>query len=152
MTTFTWDEENNDWHFIEEVVAMKRTEWEFNYTVARVLEAAKAQLAYYESRLAWWTDKRNETKIKIQAEGIEIDESVTAGDGGKYSTSNNFRGESVTIRNDLVKDLNECVNKVAEHRGRIQIMSGWVEVLGAQPAHGTLILHHDDWLFFFSKK
>lgn len=84
---------------------------------------------------------------KVRAEGIEIDESQAQ----RSSISNTYgRGPSVTIRNDLVKDLQECVEKIREHRHKTDGYNAWVQVLGDAPADATYELNHADWLYFYS--
>ncbi|MBK8751637.1 MAG: hypothetical protein IPL99_08285 [Candidatus Competibacteraceae bacterium] len=60
------------------------------------------------------------------------------------------RGAQVTVRNDLKKDLDECLKKLAYHTGLIEDYSGWYQVLNANP-EARLSLDHEDWLFFFGQ-
>jgi hypothetical protein len=130
---------------------MNRSNWKFSYTADILCTAATAKREFHSERHKWWSDKRDETKERIKSEGIEIDESVAANQlAGSYSNSA-FRGPSVSIRNDLVTDLNECVAKVAEHHAKIKDYDAWIQVLESQ-GKATLDLQHDDWLFFFGKR
>lgn len=134
---------------------MNRTAWKFSYTADKLLEAAKIKREYHESRLKWWLDKQEEIKTKIKEEGIEIDESLAfdhAKDGRLGTASNNFnyRGPVASIRNDLLTDLNETVNKAAEHRGKLRDYKSWEQVLASQ-GQAAFDLNQDDWLFFFGK-
>ncbi len=131
---------------------MLRSKWEFQYAADKLAVAAKAKHDYHVGRLAAWKAKQEEVKAKIQKEGIEIDDSLVeemTAASTRFSSSNSaYRGPSVNIRNDLVKDLNETVDKVNEHKQKIHDYDGWRQVLAAQ---GTTVvmLNHDDWLFFF---
>jgi len=53
---------------------MKRDEWKFEYTAARLAEAADAKISHHGERLAFWKAKRDEVLATIRAEGLEIDE------------------------------------------------------------------------------
>ncbi len=55
---------------------MLKDEWRFDYTAAKVADAARAKIAYHESRLAFWMGKREEIIATIRAEGIEVDEKI----------------------------------------------------------------------------
>lgn len=131
---------------------MNRASWKFTYTADKLLEAATAKKDFHAGRLDWWTSKRKETEDKIRSEGIEIDESVAAFSNGLGTAgySNSGRGPSVSIRNDLVKDLGECVAKTSEHEAKIRDYGAWIQVLASQ-GQTSLELHQDDWLFFFGK-
>lgn len=122
---------------------MNRDNWLFPYTADKLLAAATAKREHHDARLLWWEDKKASVIEAVKAEGIEIDESLAD------ITSNSYgRGATVQVRNDLVRDLQECVSKIREHRGKASDYSAWVQVLSSQ-GQATLALHHDDWLFFF---
>lgn len=131
---------------------MNRASWKFTYTADRLLEAATSKKDFHAGRLDWWAAKRKETEALIRSEGIEIDESVAAGALGSLTSnySNSGRGPSVSIRNDLVRDLTECVGKTSEHEAKIKDYGAWIQVLASQ-GQASLDLHQDDWLFFFGK-
>lgn len=126
---------------------MNRKAWNFPYAADKLLDAARAKVAFHKDRLKWWEGKKQEVLALIRAEGIEIDESVAAGEGyGKSYT----RQETVMIRNDLREDLEEVQAKVKEHRGKIADYGAWAEVLASQGG-SKFDLHQEDWLFFFGK-
>lgn len=130
---------------------MNRASWKFTYAADKLLEAAITKKTWHAGRLDWWHNKRTEVEALIRSEGIEIDESV--GVGSLTSTSNYSnagRGPQVSIRNDLVRDLSECVQKTSEHEAKIRDYSAWIQVLESQ-GQASLELHQDDWLFFFGK-
>ncbi len=123
---------------------MKRESWEFPYTADKLLEAATAKSTFHTERLNWWESKKTEVLNTIKAEGLEIDESVALG------YSNSGRNTSVNIRNDLLKDLNECTQKTSEHKVKLQDYDAWIQVLASQ-GQSSFPLHQQDWLFFFGK-
>lgn len=129
---------------------MNRHSWKFSYQADKLLEAAMIKKSWHDGRLKWWAEKRDETKETIKAEGIEIDESVAFGSDAFYSNKGGHRGSAVSIRNDLVNDLTECVNKVTEHQEKMKDYDAWVQVLGSQ-GQTAFELNQDDWLFFFGK-
>jgi len=123
---------------------MQRDKWTFPYAADKLLEAARAKLDFHASRLEWWKKKKEEVLTQIKAEGLEIDESVALG------YSNSMRNTSVNVRNDLLTDLNECVQKINEHKHKMTDYHAWIQVLASQGQAG-FDLHQDDWLFFFGK-
>ena len=129
--------------------------WTFPYTADKLLEAAAAKHNHYSERLEWWKNKREEIIAQIRAEGIEVDESVLAGQRiGSASNDVNplsyNRQPTVQIRNDLVKDLTECVEKVKSHQQYVQEYDAWMQILASQ-GQSSLSVDHNDWLFFFAR-
>jgi hypothetical protein len=53
------------------------------------------------------------------------------------------------VRNDLQKDLGECLEKLAHHTTQLQQYDGWQQVLAANP-EARLKLDIEDWLLFFA--
>lgn len=129
---------------------MNRHAWKFMYTADRLLAATTHKKTWHEGRLSWWAKKRDEIKETIKAEGIEIDESVAFGTDNYLSNKASHRGATVSIRNDLVKDLTECVEKVAEHQNKVKDYDAWMQVLESQGL-AAFDLNQADWLFFFGK-
>lgn len=127
---------------------MRRSVWEFPYTADKLCVAAKKKMDFHNKRLEVWQKAQDETKTKIKAEGIEIDEGVNIMES---SYSNRRQGPGVRIDDQLLSHLNEATQKIVEHREKVKEYSGWVEVLSSQ-GQASFTLHHDDWLFFFSEK
>lgn len=121
-----------------------RVKWEFSYAADKLLEAATAKNKFHTERLDWWGKKKEEVMTTIKAEGLEIDESVA------FGYSNSARQTGVSVRNDLLADLNECVGKITEHKALVKDYDAWIQVLASQ-GQSTFALHQDDWLFFFGK-
>lgn len=135
---------------------MKRNEWKFTYPATKLHEAAQAKMKYHEERLAFWTEQLNKTKEKIKSEGIEIDESLAedakAPAMRMSAVSNYGRQPSAQIRNDLLNDLNETVEKRIEHRNKLKKYSAWSQVMDSQRSAGHAYeLTQDDWMFFFGR-
>lgn len=124
---------------------MHRTNWIFPYTADKLLAAADAKLKHHSERLAWWEAKKAEVIETVKAEGIEVDESLANVVSNSYE-----RGATVQVRNDLVRDLRECVGKIQQHRAQVADYDAWMQVLASQ-GQSNFNLHHDDWLFFFGK-
>ncbi len=122
-----------------------REYWTFDYDVHTVAEGAKIKLLYHTARLKWWEDKKKEIMETIKKEGLEIDESVAKG------YSNSARDTQVLIRNDLRRDLTECVDKLNEHKEKMKEYDAWFAVLTAQPSDSVLFLTSKDWHYFFGK-
>lgn len=134
---------------------MKRTTWEFPYSTGRVAEVAKARRDFHQSRVAWWREQFEATKKKIKEEGLDFDESLAEpgrfSDAAnmRYTTSNAGRQATVQIDQELLRDLQESQMKIATHTRLTDEYDGWLSILSAQIADVTLMLNHDDWLFFF---
>lgn len=125
---------------------MNRSKWEFPYAADKLLDAARAKHQHHTVRLKWWEDKKAETMEKVKAEGLEFDESLA----DKLSSAYN-RQTTVQIREDLLRDLQECVGKIREHRDKTNDYDAWMQVLASQGS-AAFVLHQEDWLFFFGKQ
>ena len=128
---------------------MLRKEWKFGYTASKMAEAADIKLKFHQERFEWWKNKKEQVIAQIRAEGLEIDENIAL----EYVSPKSRdwdRGTQVTVRDDLRKDLDECLKKLSFHTGQINDYNGWRQVLNANP-EVRLSLNHDDWLFFFGQ-
>lgn len=126
---------------------MEREKWKFEYTASKLAEAAQTKVNWHTERLDWWKNKKNEVFDTIRKEGIEVDEKISL--EFKNPKSRDWdRGAQVMVRNDLQKDLDECMEKLQAHTKRLNEYSGWHQVLVANP-ESRQSLDIDDWLFFF---
>ena len=126
---------------------MQRKEWKFDYTASKLAEAAKTKHQFHQERFDWWKNRKEQVIQQIREEGLEIDESIAL----EYISPKRRdweQGTQVTVRNDLKKDLNECLKKLAYHTELVNDYDGWDQVLSANP-EARLSLDHQDWLFFF---
>ncbi len=129
---------------------MQRKEWEFEYTASKLAEAAQAKVKWHNERLEWWKNKKNEVFATIRKEGLEVDEKISL--EFKNPKSRDWdRGAQVMVRNDLQKDLDECMDKLQAHTLRLNEYGGWQQVLAAN-TENRQSLDIDDWLFFFGKE
>ena len=128
---------------------MLRQDWGFDYTATQLAEAAQAKRGFHQERLDWWKAKRAEVMTTIRAEGLEIDEKIAL----EYRNPKSRdweRGSQVMVRNDLQKDLSECLEKLSHHTQQLQQYDGWQQVLAAN-AEARVKLDIEDWLFFFGR-
>src|SRR5687767_2171867 len=109
----------------------ERSSWEFPYPADKLHAAASTKVEFHQERLAAWEQARDDTMTKIKESGLQIDESVME-DYGKLSYSNSGRRPGVTIDDEMLRDLNESVRKIEEHKGFIADYEAWVEVLAEQ--------------------
>ena len=128
---------------------MLRQDWGFDYTATKLAEAADQKKAFHQERLAWWKAKRVEVMTTIRAEGLEIDEKIAL-EYRNPKARDWDRGSQVMVRNDLQKDLSECLEKLGHHTQQVQQYDGWQQVLAAN-ADARVKLDIDDWLFFFGR-
>lgn len=128
---------------------MHRKDWKFAYTAAKLAEAAEGKLRHHNERLEFWKTKKSEIISLIRSEGLEVDEKISLGYRSPKERDWD-RGAQVMVRNDLQKDLDECLEKLGYHTGRIADYDGWQQMLSANPEN-RLELDIDDWLFFFGR-
>jgi hypothetical protein len=126
---------------------MKRDDWTFDYTAARLAEAARVKIAHHDARLAFWHGKRDEVLGRIRTEGIEIDEKIVLGFQSPKAQDWQ-RANRITVRDDLRTQLDECHDKLRSHTERLEAFKGWLALLAANP-EARLPLDVDDWQFFF---
>jgi hypothetical protein len=129
---------------------MIRNEWKFEYTGNKLAEAAQVKVDWHSGRLDWWKVKKNEIFASIRKDGLEVDEKISVGFTNPKSRDYNH-GAQVMVRNDLQKDLDECMEKLQFHTQRLNEYSGWQQVLAANP-ESRQALDINDWLFFFGKE
>ena len=129
---------------------MLRDEWKFNYAAREVAGATGAKVKYHTERVAFWKTKREEVMASIRSDGLEIDEKLVLAHRNPKSRDWE-RGTQVMVRNDLQKDLEECLEKLQWHTGELDRYLGWNDVLMAN-ADARLELDIDDWLYFFSNR
>lgn len=128
---------------------MKRDEWEFEYTAAKLADAAEAQRDFRNGRVAAWEAKKEEVMKKVKETGLTVHEGPAAG-FSNYTSNSVGGGAHVMVDATLQSDLSECVTKISTHRAAAADYDGWVRVLRANPEK-RVVLHHDDWLYFFGK-
>lgn len=127
---------------------MQRDDWTFSYLGSELLTAAKQKKVMHDQRVEWWTDKKREVMAKIQADGIDITESMVEQYG---KTSNAIFGPKIVIKTEYQQDLSECFLKIREHTDKSKEYLAWVEMLEAANKHEPfeLRLDYDDYQFFF---
>ena len=129
---------------------MLRDEWKFEYAADQIAIGVQTKIAYHAERLAYWKGKREQVMASIRADGLEIDEKVVLAHRNPKSRDWE-RGAQVMVRNDLQKDLEECLAKLQWHTDQLDQYGGWEQVLTANSAV-RLSLDIEDWLFFFSNR
>jgi hypothetical protein len=128
---------------------MLRQDWCFDYRATKLAEAAEQKKAFHQKRLDWWKAKRVEVMTVIRSEGLELDEKIVL--EYRNPKSRDWDGGSqVMVRNDLQKDLKECLEKLSQHTQQVEQYDGWQQVLAAN-ADARVRLDIDDWLFFFGR-
>ena len=123
---------------------MKRDEWSFDYTAAKLADAAKAKKETHEKKKTWWEGKKAEVMTRVRESGIEVRDSVAE----SYSSTRGGYGPQIEVDAGMQRDLTECQNKIVEHERLVRDYDGWIQALTANP-EARLSLDHDDYLFFF---
>lgn len=129
---------------------MKRNDWGFEYTAKVLAEAAHSKRTFHQERFAWWKDKKDQVLNEIRSNGIEVDEKIAL----EYRSPKSRdwdRGTQVAVREDLSKNISECMEKLSFHASLINDYDGWHQVLVANDS-ALLSLDHSDWLFFFGQQ
>lgn len=132
---------------------MKREEWTFEHTAAKLADGAAAQAAYRRSRFEFWKAKKGEVMQKIKDSGLTVHEDISLGllDKTYAAAANTLRGGAqVMVDPTLQHDLNECVSKMQMHSERARQYDGWEQVLRGNP-EARVQLDHDDWMYFFGR-
>lgn len=125
---------------------MLRNEWKFPYKSADLGKAAHSKQVHHEGRVRWWEAQQKRIAAEAGKKGLELIEAV----GASYSVSNAMHGKQLVVQGKYQMKLNECHQKLVEHRGKTETYAGWVQVLRANPKQ-VVDLNHDDYLFFFGK-
>lgn len=126
---------------------MQRKDWTFDYTAARIAEAAQARIALHEERLGYWRGQREDVLAKLRSDGLEIDEKIVLA----YPTPKAqdwARANRITVRDDLRQQLDECHEKLRHHTELLRDYEGWLAMLSANP-EARLPLDVQDWQHFF---
>jgi hypothetical protein len=135
--------------------------WKFQFPAGEVAKGAEGQRDFRKSRQEWWTTKKAEVMEAIKKDGIEITESLAdqlVTGGLRAQAMSNYQGTTaigpqVTIRQDLLRQLQECHQKIDHHRRAVDEYDGWVQFLGRDgDRNRTLELTQADWLYFFGKR
>jgi hypothetical protein len=128
---------------------MLRSEWKFSYTGAQLAEGAQTKFIFHQERITWWKKHKEELIAQIKSEGIQVAEG--AGLGYSNPKARDYeRGAKVMVRNDLQEKLDECMEKLGHHTGKLRDYDGWLQVLNGNSS--TLLeADMDDWLFYFGK-
>ncbi len=121
---------------------MLRENWEFEFSAAKLIEAAKKKKANHSERLKFWEGSKEKVMADVRESGIEVSESLAT------THSNRGVGPRVMVRNDLQAKLTECHDKIQEHAEKIRAYDGWAQVLEGN-SETRLRLNADDYLFFF---
>lgn len=128
-----------------------RDKWTFSYSTEKLLAAATDKMEHALARQQWWEDKKTLTMASIKAEGITVDESLVEQYAASAMNTWSPRQTTVTIKPELLKDLNECISKIDEHKGRAKQYDAWKQVFTSQPPMASYGLTQDDWMYFFGK-
>lgn len=127
----------------------KRDDWEFEYTARKLAVGATAQREFRLSRVQWWSAKKEEIMTKIRESGVQINESVAASMSYMSNTTQAIQ-PTVSIDQNLQRQLAECHQKIQSHQQAAAEYDGWIQVLEAN-AEARQRLTHADWLYFFGK-
>ena len=128
---------------------MKRKEWLFGYTAAKLADASTIKRDFHKERLEWWEKQKAVVMDNVRTKGIEVHDSV----GAQYSSQSNRTigyGAEIQVDAGMQRDLNECHSKINTHADLVKQYSGWIQVFNAHK-DDKLELDHDDFLFFYEK-
>lgn len=128
---------------------MSRDKWQFEYTADELAAAALTKLNYHKERLAFWQQKHSEITQAIRAEGVTVEDSIAARLENPKARDWGH-GTHVSVRSDLQRALNECLDKLEWHTRERDEYDGWHQMLST---HSGQALQADvsDWQFFFGR-
>ena len=119
----------------------KKEEWEFEYSLEKLLSAADKKSTHHADRLAWWENELEQAEAKLIDKGFE------------YRERRRTQERAVVIVGDpeLAERVNECRNSINRHREHKKEYEMWMRILRLQIEQnedGTLSLKIGDVEFF----
>lgn len=126
-------------------MVVNRHNWQFEYSAASLLHAARNKVQLHKSRLDFWSKAKDKVMAEIRESGIDVAESSA---GSNYTKSG--MTPHVVIDTTLQSKLTECHQKVHEHNNQIKDYEGWMQVMEDNPGK-NFQLTIDDYLYFFGK-
>jgi hypothetical protein len=127
---------------------MRRKSWTFGYKGEDLSVAARRKEGFHRERLEAWKKVKDKTMESIREDGLCIGEGPAA--GFRRTKRRDWDDAQVTVREDLSRRLDQCLEKLGHHTGMADSYAGWLQVLEAVP-EARLELDHDDWLYFFGR-
>lgn len=131
-----------------------REDWEFSFTIAKVLEGARGQLEFRQGRVKHWTAHQDKIMEEVKEKGLSIHipeaMKLSSMQMSNYSTRSR-NGAQIMVDPTLQENLNEAWSKIQHHSEKVQEYEGWVQFLQAGKQDDTLKLTHHDWMYFFGK-
>lgn len=116
---------------------MNRDKHVFQFTGAKISQAAKEEVKYHLERLAFWIEEHRVAVEEAKAKGVELKE---------YPVTGGIHAEMV-INPTLQARINECANKVRGHRLAAEKLSVEADAYGTQ-LDRVFDLHPDDVQYF----
>lgn len=126
---------------------MQRDKWTFELSSAELAKAAEAKREFHADRLKFWQAAQAKVMADVKEKGLEVSEGI----GQMHSNvTRAYSGAQIVIDPTYQRKLNECFEKIEEHREKVSEYAGWVQVLSANSGRNYQ-LNADDYLFFFGK-
>lgn len=126
---------------------MQRDKWTFDLTAAELTKAAEAKRVFHAERLEFWNAAQEKVMADVKEKGLDVEEGI----GAMHSNvTRGYHGAQIVIDSTYQRQLNECFEKIEEHRTKLSEYVGWVQVLNANNSR-TYSLNADDYLYFFGK-
>lgn len=125
---------------------MQRDKWTFDLPAADLTKAAESKRTHHAERFEFWNSAQEKVMAEVKEKGLEVQEGL----GGGSNVTSRYSGAQIVIDGTYQRKLNECFEKIEEHRRKLSEYSGWVQVLSAN-ASRTYNLNADDYLYFFGK-
>ena len=116
---------------------MKRREWEFEYSAAKVTDAAEAKVAYHKDRLEFWQEEKETSEAKLKDSTIAVERHERTG------------GDRIEVKVDqsIARRLAESCQKIDGHEHSVTEYRRWVAALRLKPEQ-VLVLTIDDMTYF----
>jgi hypothetical protein len=126
---------------------MQRDKWTFDLTATDLAKAAEAKHAFHSERFAFWQAAQGKVMADVKEKGMEVSEGVS---NMHSNVTRAYSGAQILIDPTYQRKLDECFEKIEEHREKVSQYAGWVQVLAANSSR-TYQLNADDYLYFFGK-
>jgi hypothetical protein len=128
-------------------MATNRQEWEFEHSISDILAAATRRTQYHTERLGFWKNSLDAIvqNLPNTVNVRKLEEFMAA---SSFSNKVSYGLPSLQLDPEVQKDFTLAVQKIAEHRNKMEQYGTWVAVLANESSARSLKLTMEDIQFF----